>query len=216
MKRSEALSQFLDIARDALSIRVGEHTPPGVVAARVFEALATSVGAIAPGALVPPPACRHLPSALEAARAAPELSLLAEAFEALEPELRWRRRPGSEAHGKAFHEGHANADIVGPMGLEQRDDVWFGASLVAPDVRYVDHRHPPAEVYVVMSEGEWYREGCGWHTPGVGGIVYNPPNVVHAMRAGRRALLALWLLRVGGSDRPRHDPAPAQWTGARR
>ena len=195
--RSEALARFLDAARDALAACVVERTAPAAVAARVFEALATSVGAIAPGVLVPPPAHRHLASALERARASPEISPLAEAFEALEPELQWRRRPGSEARGKAFHDGHANADIVGPTGLEQRSDVWFGASLVAPKVRYVDHQHPPEEVYIVMSEGEWYREGHGWHTPGVGGVFYNPPNVVHSMRAGPRALLALWLLWVG-------------------
>ena len=199
VQRSEAFAHFLDTARDTLSARVEERTPPATVAAGVFEALATSVGVIAPGTLAPPPAYRHLSSALERARAAPGLSPLAEAFEALEPELRWRRRSGSEAHGTAFHDGHANAEIVGPMGLEQRSDVWFGASLVAPDVRYVEHRHPPAEIYIVMSEGEWYREGCGWHVPGLGGVVYNPPNVVHAMRAGSTALLALWLLRTGWS-----------------
>ena len=197
MKRPEALARFLDVARAALSARVEEQTPPAAVAARVFHALATSVGVIAPGVHVPPHTHRHLHPVLEHARASPEMFPLAEAFEALAPELRWRRRSGSAAHGRAFHEGHANADIVGPMGLEQRSDVWFGASLVAPDVQYVDHRHPPEEVYIVMSEGEWYREGRGWHTPGVGGVVYNPPNVVHSMRAGPRALLALWLLWVG-------------------
>ena len=199
MKRSEALARFLDAARDTLSARLEKRTPPAVAAARVFDALADSVGVIAPGPIAPPPAYRHLRCAFERARAAPELSALTEAFEALEPELRWRRRPGSEAHGTAFHDGHANAEIVGPMGLEQRGDVWFGVSLVAPGVRYVEHRHPPEEIYIVMSEGEWYREGRGWHTPGLGGVVYNPPNVVHAMRAGPVALLALWLLRAGPS-----------------
>ena len=194
MKRPESLARFLDAARDALSARVQDRTPPAAAASRVFEALAASVGAIAPGTLDPPPAYRHLPWALQRARTAPELSRLVEAFEVLEPELRWRRRPGSESHGTEFHDGHANADIIGPMGLERRSDVWFGATLVAPDVRYIDHRHPPEEVYIVLSEGEWYREGCGWHAPGVGGTVYNPPNVVHAMRAGPAALLALWLL----------------------
>ena len=197
MKRPEALEHFLHIARDTLSTRVEDGTPPGVAATRIFDALADSAGAIAPGTLTPPPAYRHLSSALERARAAPEIASIAEAFGALEPELRWRRRPGSEAHGKTFHDGHANADVVGPMGLEQRGDVLIGASLVAPGVRYVDHRHPPEEVYIVMSEGEWYREGRGWHTPGTGGIVYNPPGVVHAMRAGPEALLALWLLWAG-------------------
>ena len=197
MNRPEALVQFLDTARDALSARVGERTPAAVIAERAFEALAASTGTIAPGPLVPPPAYRHLSAALEHAREDPELAPLARAFGALEPELRWRRRPGSEAGGAAFHDGHANADIIGPVGLEQRSDVWFGASLVAPHVRYVDHRHPPDEVYIVMSDGEWYREGRGWHAPGVGGIVYNPPNIVHAMRAGPGALLALWLLWAG-------------------
>ena len=194
MKRPESLARFLDAARDALSPRVQERTPPAAAASRVFETLATSVGDIAHGTLAPPPAYRHLPSALRRARTAPGLSLLVEAFEALEPELRWRRRAGSEAHGTEFHDGHANADIVGPTGLERRSDVWFGATLVAPDVRYIDHRHPPEEVYIVLSEGEWYREGFGWHAPGIGGVVYNPPNVVHAMRSGPAALLALWLL----------------------
>lgn len=197
MKRPEALEHFLHAARNTLSTRVEDGTPPGAAVTRIFGALANSTGVIAPGKLAPPPAYRHLPSALERARAAPETASLAEAFGALEPALRWRRRPGSEAHGETFHDGHANADVVGPMGLEQRGDVLIGASLVAPGVRYVDHRHPPEEVYIVMSEGEWYREDRGWHVPGAGGIVYNPPGVVHAMRAGPRALLALWLLWAG-------------------
>ena len=197
VKRPEVLAQFFDAARNALSARVEDGAPSAAVVAQAFEALEDSVGAIAPGTLDPPPAYRHLPAALEHARGTTELASLAEAFQALEPELRWRRRPGSEAGGEVFRDGHANADIVGPVGLERRSDVWFGASLVAPHVRYIDHRHPPEEVYIVMSEGEWYREDRGWHTPGAGRIVYNPPNIVHAMRAGPRALLALWLLWAG-------------------
>ena len=197
MKRPAALARFLDTARETLSTRVDGATPPGGAAARIFDALAASTGTIEPVGQAPPPACRHLGSALELARAAPEVSSVAKAFEALAPELRWRRRSGSEAHGRAFHDGHANTDIVGTAGLERRRDLWVGATLVAPGVRYIDHRHPPEELYLVMSEGEWYREDRGWHTPGIGGIVYNPPDVVHAMRAGRRALLALWFLWAG-------------------
>ena len=199
MKRSDALSRFLDATRDVLSARLEERAPPAVVAARVFDALATSVGVIAPGPLSPPPAYRHLPRALEGAHGVAEISELAETFAALAPELRWRRRAGSEAHGNVFHDGHANADIISPTGLEQRSDVWIGASLVAPNVQYIEHRHPPEEIYVVLSEGEWYREDRGWHVPGVGGVVHNPPDIVHAMRAGPSPLLALWLLWTGTS-----------------
>ena len=198
MTRPEALVRVLGAARDFLAARVEPGTPPGDAVRRVFAALAGSTGDFVSGeAAPPPPAYRHLASALERARAAPEVVPLAKAFAALETDLGWGRRPGAEAHGETFHEGHANAVLVGPAGLEQRSDVLVGASLVAPGIRYIDHRHPPEELYLVMSGGEWYREDRGWHTPGIGGIVYNPSNVVHAMRAGPNPLLALWLLPVG-------------------
>ena len=198
MNRPEALDRVLDAARDFLAARVEAKTPPDDAARRISDALAGSVGVIAPGDTPPrPPAYRHLSAALENACAAPEVAPLAEAFAALEPELAWVWRDDSEAHGETFRDGHANAWLVGPAGFEQRSDVLVGASLLAPGVRYIDHRHPPEEIYIVMSGGEWYREDRGWHTPGVGGVVYNPSDAVHAMRAGPEPLLALWLLPVG-------------------
>ena len=197
VRRPGALNRVLDAAREILAARVETGTPPADVARRIFDALAGSAGAIASGESPPPPAYRYLSSALDGAHTAPEVAPLAEAFAALEPDLRWGRRSDSEAHGETFHEGHANAVLVGPTGLEQRSDVLVGASLVAPGIRYIDHRHPPEEIYIVMSEGEWYREDRGWHVPGIGGVVYNPSNAVHAMRAGPEPLLALWLLPVG-------------------
>ncbi len=168
------------------------------VAERIFRALSV------PGQrdLAPPPcalpACTHLPAALAAARAgAPAVSALAAAFEALVPSLAWYRRPGAEPDGGGFFDGHANAHIAGPRGLERRSDVMVGVSLVAPGVRYPDHHHPPEEIYLVLSPGQW-RQGDGpWHTPGPGGVVHNPPGVVHAMRAGAAPLLALWYLWLG-------------------
>ena len=197
VRRPGALDRVLDAAREILAARVEAGTPPADAARRIFDALAGSAGAIASGESPPPPAYRYLSSALDGAHTAPEVAPLAEAFAALEPDLRWGRRSNSEAHGETFHEGHANAVLVGPTGLEQRSDVLVGASLVAPGIRYIDHRHPPEEIYIVMSEGEWYREDRGWHVPGIGGVVYNPSNAVHAMRAGPEPLLALWLLPVG-------------------
>ena len=194
MARHPTLTQFLDAARDTLFARTSAGEPSGAAALRVFEALRRPASTFVPDGNTPPPAYRHLVPALEQAKSAPETAALAAALAALEPSLRWIRRAGSEAHGEAFHEGHANAVVVGPDGLERRGDVLVGVSVVAPNVRYVEHRHPPEEVYIVMSEGEWYQEGRGWHAPGVGGIVYNSPNVVHAMRAGADTLLAVWLL----------------------
>ena len=195
-RRSPALSRFLAAAGDTLSVLAEAGTPAGNTAERIFAALSASTGTIVPSEVDPPPAYRYLRPALDRARAVAPIASLAGAFSDLAPELAWRRRPGAEAHGEDFRDGHANAEIVGPGGLERRSDVLIGASLVAPGVRYIDHQHPPEEVYVVMSEGEWYREGKGWYTPGAGGTVYHPPNVVHAMRAGAAPLLAVWVLWV--------------------
>ena len=196
MKRSDALSHFLDVARNTLFALVEGGTPARDAAQRISGALGASVGRIVPSEAEAPSACRYLGDALDRAREVAPIASLAAAFSDLAPELAWRRRPGAEAHGKAFREGHANALIVGSGGLEQRSDVLVGASLVAPGVRYIDHHHPPEEIYIVMSEGEWYREGKGWYVPGAGGTVYHPPGVVHAMRAGSAPLLAVWMLWV--------------------
>ena len=80
--------------------------------------------------------------------------------------------------------------------------------LVAPGVRYPDHHHPPEEIYVVLTPGEWRQQDMPWHQPGPGGVVHNPPGIVHAMRAGAVPLLALWFLWLGdsGDDTPPRVP----------
>lgn len=164
-------------------------------AVRTFRALETPFPnpAARPARL---PACAHLPAALEIARQSgnPAVAQAAEALAALDPLLTWRHRRGSLETGLAFHEGHANAMVIGPEGYEERRDVWLGLSLVAPGIDYPFHQHPPDELYLVLSGSEWYREDLGWFTPGIGGHVHNPPNARHAMRAGSEPLLAFWLL----------------------
>ena len=45
-----------------------------------------------------------------------------------------------------------------------------------------------------MSEGDWFNGDAGWHKPGVGGLIYHRPEIVHAMRSGQEPLLAFWCL----------------------
>jgi hypothetical protein len=106
-------------------------------------------------------------------------------------DLTWYRRPGGDDR---FQESHANTMLVGPGGLEPREDLWIGATLMAPNIDYPIHHHPPEEIYLVLSEGDWWRDGTGWFTPGVGGTLYNQPDVRHAMRSHARPLFALWAL----------------------
>lgn len=125
----------------------------------------------------------------------PALARLAAAFIGIEPRLAWSRKPAKDPTASAnFAEGHANAMIAGPGGLEPRSDVWLGVSLLAPHVRYPDHRHPPEETYLVMADGEFSQEGGPWFRPGVGGSFYNRPGITHAMRSLDGPLLAFWAL----------------------
>ena len=193
--RSAGLQSLL--ARAEAAIRHGS-SPDGRVreaADRMFSAL--RIPSAQEGQRVPArlPVCRHLPAALEQARCQPgPAAALAEAFAAVEPLLAWQRRAGAEAHGEPFLSGHANAAIAGEEGLEIRRDIRIGVSLMAPHTRYPDQRHPPEEIYIVLSNGKWRQANDPWHEPGIGGLVHNPPNIVHAMRSTERPLLALWFL----------------------
>lgn len=191
--RLPALQKVLDALREAIEARA-----PGLAieqsTARIFRALEERAACdTAPGQRLP--ACHYWNEALDHARAAPcGLAALADALQALEPALRWVQRP-IENHASAnFSQGHANAVLLGPTGLEQRDDVWIGLSLMAPLVRYPDHSHPPEESYLLLSPGQFRQGDAPWFEPGTGGMLFNPPAIRHAMRSGPKPLLAIWCL----------------------
>jgi len=193
--RSPDLQLFLTLAEAVIRRGSGIDKRMSIVADRMFPALQVSsarAGRPEPARL---PVCRHITTALEHAHRQPgPVSALADAFVAIEPQLNWKVRASAETQGEQFLNGHANATIIGPEGLEIRPDVLIGASLLAPHTRYPDHRHPPEEIYVVLSAGQWRQASNSWHEPGIGGLVYNPPNIVHAMRSTEEPLLALWFL----------------------
>jgi len=135
--------------------------------------------------------CRHLGDACAEMR--PDL---AAAFKALEPALAWRARIMPNA-SSGFADGHASARVLDHTGLERRGGLVSGFSLVAPGITYPEHNHPPEEIYLVLSPGEWWQAGVGWRAYGPGGIVHNPPNIQHAMRAANVPLLAIWFLLPG-------------------
>lgn len=152
-----------------------------------------------PGAPRRRPVCRHLSEALATARSGPApVARVADAFAALEPSLAWKpRAAGGPFASDNWPEGHANATIVGPGGLEIRNDLSIGASLLAPRVRYPDHRHAPEEVYLVLSPGRFRHGASDWFEPGIGGTLYNEPSIGHAMASDDAPLLALWCLWNG-------------------
>lgn len=125
------------------------------------------------------------------------LAPLAGSLAALAPDLIWttRKSVGPSA-SPGFAEAHANAMLFGPGGLETRQDLWIGLSLMAPHTRYPDHDHAPEEVYIVLSDGAFLQTAPPWLERKPGQTVYNSPGIRHAMRAGAAPFLALWCLPV--------------------
>lgn len=199
--RSESLQSFLDAARRAMAAHV-THPDASASLGRIFSALETpGENSDTHGTCLP--VCSHLADATNPDNFDdPSLRHLAAAFTTLEPQLHWRHRTGDCTNaGRDFAENHANAMIVGPGGTERRSDVWIGMSLVAPHVRYPDHTHPPEETYLVLSPGQFMQGEGNWFEPGIGGTLYNPPGILHAMHSGDAPLLALWVLWAEPEDR---------------
>ncbi|HEX7932703.1 MAG TPA: dimethylsulfonioproprionate lyase family protein [Paraburkholderia sp.] len=143
------------------------------------------------------PACDLLGTALAPLLDHPSsLGAAARAIGPLEPFIGWQRRTSGLNGSENYVEQHVNGMICGPGGMESRYDVQLGFALLAPFTRYPDHQHAPEEAYVLLSRGE-FRQGDGdWFDPGVGGGLFNTPNMLHAMRSGAVPLFALWCLLV--------------------
>jgi Dimethlysulfonioproprionate lyase len=188
MTRQPALQEFLDAS--AIALRVAAQGPALAAAERVIQRWST-VGQVAGGAKRLP-VCDWIAPALAAV--SPERARLAQAFAGIEGALGWGRRASARESEQTFWNGHANAMILGPGGMEARDDLWIGATVMAPGVVYADHHHPPEEVYLSLSPGAWWNAAMDWTDPGPTGAIYNPPGITHAMRSGAGPFLALWYL----------------------
>ncbi|SCB58954.1 Dimethlysulfonioproprionate lyase [Rhizobium aethiopicum] len=192
--RRESLQLFLDAASVAFDDFA--KVPEARRSIRHFYAALEQPGAARAGDGSRLPVCAHLDMALAVGSAYyPSLVRLIEAFKGIEPMLEWRRRTKYDhSASDNFVDGHANAMIIGPGGLEERSDLWFGVTLMAPHVRYPDHDHAPEEVYLVLSEGEFKQGEGDWFSPGIGGSFYNIPGIRHAMRSVDTPLFAFWAL----------------------
>jgi len=115
-------------------------------------------------------------------------------FAAISNALPWYKH--SEPDTPNFDNGHANAEIIGLKGVQVRDDIRVGATLMRPGLTYPDHHHLPEEVYIVLSEGLWRQNNEPWWSPGLGGYVYNPPDILHAMKSVEAPLCAIWCMNV--------------------
>lgn len=193
MTRPQLLQDFLDATLPAMRARARDGDSPASLRRISTASVLPGEPGSGPARL---PACDWLDRALGRKVGDVDLAAVLRALTALSPMLCWRRRTGDDTASPNFADNHANAMIFGPGGVEERRDFWLGASLVAPQTRYPDHRHKPEETYLVLSPGQFRRNGSDWFEPGVGGSFFVPPDSIHAMRSGAEPLLAIWALWV--------------------
>lgn len=188
------LGLFLDDLKEAIGARATAAGPLVSAYRRVFSFLADSRGEVSGAEPVRQPACVHLDDCYDGLEGAEvQVIKLARSFRAIEPALRWETHIDGRSTA-SLADRYADASIVGPSGLQRSRAVEIGVSVMAPETIYPDHRHPPEEVYIALSPGQWRQNDGPWNTPGVGGLIYNPGNIVHAMRSGGRPFLAIWCL----------------------
>jgi hypothetical protein len=198
MGRSQELQTFIDATRDAFAAS-GASADALSVACKIFGLANAAPGEEATPDPTRMPACEHLDDALQRARGEDgPVAALAEALAEIAPRLMWGIRPNGANDDDTFKTHHANAVVIGEGGLEIRQDIRIGISLIAPETRYPDHRHLPEEIYTVLSPGEWKQDAEGeFRAPGVGGFVHNISKIIHGMRATDVPLLAVWSLWMG-------------------
>ena len=190
--RDPRIQNLIDALDVVLMAQLPKDSAEWPVARGIFETLRTPRPAVRKPEFAALPAPDLLAEALEIPRAEKgDLARVADAFEPLAGDINWWSRLSDDATA-TFTDAHAM--IVGPGGLEDRDDAEIGCSLLAPNVRYPDHHHPPPEVYLSLTPGIWRKGDGSWVDPGIGSTVFNAPNDVHAMKSDDVPLFAFWCL----------------------
>ncbi len=188
----ENLAIFLDDLAAAIAPKASGDTP----LAQGWRRVAASIprGSLETGTTEPArrPACIHLDASYRNLENG-GLRQLAASFQAIEPLLAWSSR-AERRISDTLAESYAEATIVGDGGAIPSTTVEIGASILSPNMDYPNHRHPPEEVYIALSRGHWRQDDDPWVEPGIGGLIHNPANIIHAMRSGSQPLFAIWCL----------------------
>ena len=120
--RNQSLQIFLDAAFVAFDQFT--NTPEARRSIRQMFAALERPGAARAGEGSRLPVCAQLDVALSIDTSYPSLTRLIDGFKGIEPMLEWRRRNKYDhTASDNFVDGHANAMIIGPGGLEERSAI---------------------------------------------------------------------------------------------
>ncbi len=195
MNQNDDLQNFISALEAGIRTRIADYPDATPIVDRIFTTLKNTDGIQGNERPTRLPVCDHLENAFCQARKGPKpIYELTNALENIEKNFKWHQKPEAEKLSKEFFNGHANAVIVGKGGLEIRQDVRIGVSLVAPRIDYPRHHHPPEELYIALAPGKWMQDDKELILQNSGDLIHNPPNCWHAMQASQAPLLAIWCL----------------------
>lgn len=187
--------------RDALAAFYRTRAAEGGAAAAMLREVAAGVAGLQP----PPrperpgrlPGCRHVAAAMAAARRGP-LAAVAEAFDALEPDMRWVQSSHYRASlGDDYMANYAYTQLAGTKdALAFHDRMATGFFVIGPGWHYPDHHHEAEEIYVPFcGDTLWSQAGGPLAPREPGATIHNPPWQRHEMRTLETPLFALYCWR---------------------
>ncbi len=95
-----------------------------------------------------------------------------------------------------FLAGYGFAPLSSAEGPIKRAVPMGGFILLAPNLLYPGHYHPPREIYLILTPGaRWKIEDGDWFDVAPGDLILHQPSVVHATMTGDEPFLAFvsWL-----------------------
>ena len=117
---------------------------------------------------------------------------LSDALADLRDVMAWHQGPAGPYASVNFERDHAHAVLIGEHGLEQRNDVRIGLTILAPYTRFPDYIQPYPSVVLPLTEGEFTLEGGDWSRRRLGTALHYPVGSHFAMRSTARPLMMLW------------------------
>lgn len=114
---------------------------------------------------------------------------LVASFLAARPEISWIPSPRTR-------DGGVDRALAPINDVRELGDVVCGLMLIGPGRDYPEHAHVPQEIYLpIAGSGRWrYGGNPDYRDLDDDTLVYNPPRVRHAARAGDDPLLAIYVL----------------------
>ena len=96
--------------------------------------------------------------------------------------------------GKHYLNGNMNSELIGPInGSFKSNEFRLGLFLLEPNIFYKDHKHEAPELYLNLTNGtHWRFSNRIWKEKNAGSIIYNEPNMVHAMKVNEIPFLSIW------------------------